>query len=57
MANQITATWPDLDVYDLDVLFAATGPAVGELMNDTSDNCGSTGESACVGCGGGGDDD
>lgn len=40
---------PSVDI-DLDVQFAVRGPAVGELMNDTSDGCGSTGESACAGC-------
>ena len=52
MTKQISfaaATASDLD-FDLDVQFAGAGPAIGELMNDTSDNCTSTGESACAGC-------
>ncbi|MFE2179060.1 FxLD family lanthipeptide [Streptomyces sp. NPDC059455] len=36
--------------FDLDVTFAEKGSPVGELMNKTSDNCGSTTESACAGC-------
>ena len=36
--------------FDLDVRFADHGPAFTELMNATSDNCGSTGASACVTC-------
>lgn len=36
--------------FDLDVTFAAKGTVIAELMNSTSDNCGSTNESACAGC-------
>jgi FxLD family lantipeptide len=36
--------------FDLDVTFAAKGTVIAELMNSTSDNCGSTTQSACVGC-------
>jgi FxLD family lantipeptide len=36
--------------FDLDVTFAAKGQVIAELMNSTSDNCGSTSESACAGC-------
>ncbi|MYS19884.1 FxLD family lantipeptide [Streptomyces sp. DvalAA-14] len=36
--------------FDLDVTFAEKGTAISELMNTTSDNCGSTNESACAGC-------
>ena len=36
--------------FDLDVTFAEKGTVIAELMNKTSDNCGSTSESACVGC-------
>lgn len=60
MARRITAAAPAVD-FTLDVTFAVRGSAIGELMNDTSDNCGSTGESACAGCTppapSGGDDD
>jgi FxLD family lantipeptide len=40
----------DEQYLDLDVRFADIGPALTELMNSTSDNCGSTIASACVGC-------
>jgi FxLD family lantipeptide len=36
--------------FDLDVTFAEKGQAIAELMSSTSDNCGSTSQSACVGC-------
>lgn len=36
--------------FDLDVTFVEIGTAVAELMNKTSDNCGQTSASACVGC-------
>ena len=36
--------------FDLDVTFAEKGTVIAELMNKTSDNCGSTSESACAGC-------
>lgn len=36
--------------FDLDVTFAASGSVISELMNKTSDGCGSTSESACAGC-------
>ncbi|MCM2393900.1 FxLD family lanthipeptide [Streptomyces albipurpureus] len=36
--------------FDLDVSFAERGSLAGVLMNSTSDNCGSTDESACAGC-------
>lgn len=52
MTKQISfaaATASDLD-FDLDVQFAASSPAVGELMNSTSDGCGSSSASACAGC-------
>jgi FxLD family lantipeptide len=49
MTQTLIAATPVVDI-DLDVQFAAKGPAVGELMNDTSDGCGSTGQSACAGC-------
>lgn len=40
----------DEENFKLDVRFADNGPALTELMNATSDNCGSTGASACVTC-------
>ena len=36
--------------FELDVTFAEKGSIIAELMNKTSDNCGQTSESACVGC-------
>jgi hypothetical protein len=36
MSQRITAATPVVD-FSLDVRFAGKGPAVGELMNDTSD--------------------
>jgi len=36
--------------FDLDVTFAENGTVIAELMNSTSDNCGSTSQSACAGC-------
>ena len=36
--------------FDLDVSFTERGAVIAELMNSTSDNCGSTSQSACVGC-------
>jgi len=36
--------------FDLDVSFAEKGTVIAELMNSTSDNCGSTSQSACAGC-------
>jgi FxLD family lantipeptide len=36
--------------FELDVTFAENGPVIGELMNSTSDNCGSTSQSACTTC-------
>lgn len=36
--------------FELDVRFADNGPILAELMNSTSDNCGSTTASACVTC-------
>ncbi len=38
------------DYFELDVRFADNGPPLTELMNSTSDKCGSTGTSACVTC-------
>ncbi len=49
MTQSMTPTMATADL-DLDVMFAAKGPAIGELMNDTSDGCGSTSQSACAGC-------
>lgn len=36
--------------FELDVSFAARGTTIGALMSSTSDGCGSTRASACVGC-------
>ncbi|MGI9001953.1 MAG: FxLD family lanthipeptide [Pseudonocardia sp.] len=36
--------------FDLDVTFVEKGTIIAELMNSTSDNCGSTNQSACVTC-------
>jgi len=36
--------------FDLDVTFADRSTVIGELLNSTSDGCGSTGASACAGC-------
>lgn len=36
--------------YDLDASFAEKGNPLVELLNATSDNCGSTNQSACAGC-------
>jgi FxLD family lantipeptide len=36
--------------FDLDVSIVESGPALTELMRDTSDNCGNTCESACTSC-------
>ncbi|MGH3865761.1 MAG: FxLD family lanthipeptide [Pseudonocardiaceae bacterium] len=36
--------------FDLDVTFAENGQVIGELMDSTSDNCGSMSQSACVTC-------
>ncbi|TQN33507.1 FxLD family lantipeptide [Haloactinospora alba] len=41
---------PDFRDLDLDVTFLEQSVAAVELMNQTSDNCGSSNESACVGC-------
>jgi FxLD family lantipeptide len=41
---------PELDMFDLDVRFAESGPALDVLVQLTGDNCGSTCESACVSC-------
>jgi len=38
------------EYFELDVRFADNNPALTELMNATSDNCGGTGASACVTC-------
>jgi FxLD family lantipeptide len=43
-------TGQDDEGFDLDVRFADSGPALTELMNSTSDNCGGTNASACVTC-------
>ena len=43
------AGWNEED-FELDVTFADSGPALTELMNSTSDNCGNTAASACVTC-------
>ena len=48
-ADLPSATWDEED-FELDVTFADSGPALAELMNSTSDNCGSTTASACVTC-------
>lgn len=48
MDNTVTLT--TVSDFDLDVSFAEKGTPIGELMNKTSDNCGSTSESACAGC-------
>lgn len=45
-----TATAVTTTDFDLDVTFAEKGTVIGDLMNSTSDNCGSTNESACAGC-------
>lgn len=44
------ATAVTMTDFDLDVTFAEKGTVIGDLMNSTSDNCGSTDESACAGC-------
>ncbi|MFC1407162.1 FxLD family lanthipeptide [Streptacidiphilus cavernicola] len=36
--------------FDLDVSFANRGTVIGELLDSTSDDCGSSDESACAGC-------
>lgn len=33
--------------FDLDITVVEHGPIIAELLNDTSDNCGSTCQSAC----------
>ena len=38
------------DVFDLDVRFAESGPALEVLVQLTGDNCGHTCESACISC-------
>lgn len=38
------------DDFDLDVSFAPKGTTLAALKQSTSDNCGSTSESACAGC-------
>ncbi len=42
-------TGDDLD-FDLDVSIVESGPVIPELLRSTSDNCGSTCESACTSC-------
>ncbi|WP_084211105.1 FxLD family lanthipeptide [Pseudonocardia acaciae] len=41
---------PGSSDYDLDVSFVEKGTAIAELLNKTSDQCGSTNQSACVTC-------
>ncbi len=48
--DRLPAAAPDEADFELDVTFADNGLALTELMNSTSDNCGSTGASACVTC-------
>ncbi|MFC1407161.1 FxLD family lanthipeptide [Streptacidiphilus cavernicola] len=36
--------------FDLDVSFANRGTVIGELLDSTSDGCGSSDDSACAGC-------
>lgn len=36
--------------FDLDLTFLQNGPVIAELANATSDNCGSTTQSACITC-------
>jgi FxLD family lantipeptide len=38
------------DDFELDVTFAPKGSTVAALKAQTSDNCGQTNQSACVGC-------
>lgn len=41
---------PSTADFDLDVTFVEKGSVLAELMNSTSDNCGSTSQSACTTC-------
>ena len=36
--------------FDLDITFTGASPVIGGQAQDTSDNCGSTSQSACVTC-------
>lgn len=44
-----TDTGSDPD-FDLDVSIVESGPSLSELMRSTDNGCGSTRQSACVGC-------
>jgi len=46
----MTTTVTGAEEFDLDVTFADRGTVIGELMDSTSDDCGSSDESACAGC-------
>ncbi|PZT78121.1 FxLD family lantipeptide [Streptomyces sp. AC1-42W] len=37
----------DAGDFDLDIETVSSAPVIGALLNDTSDNCGSTCQSAC----------
>lgn len=43
--DDAAVTTPD-EFFDLDVSFLDNGPVIAELLNSTSDNCGSTSASA-----------
>jgi len=43
-------THTDEDLFDLDISVIESGPVIPELLRSTSDNCGSTCQSACTSC-------
>ncbi|QSB06451.1 FxLD family lanthipeptide [Natronoglycomyces albus] len=48
--NSDTTTAIDNDEFELDITLIESGPDLGAILYDTSDNCGHTCQSACVSC-------
>lgn len=47
-SGSATASPMSLSDFDLDITFVAQGSIIADLMSSTSDNCGSTCQSACA---------
>lgn len=50
VSNFPTTTDEDREEFDLDIRLVESGPVIAELLRSTSDNCGSTNQSACTTC-------
>jgi len=50
IATLIEQSTPAEDEFELDVTLVESGPVIPELLASTSDNCGTTCQSACTSC-------